>query len=387
MKRVIAPILAMILVLSACTPKPTESSDPLADWIINARLDAEETAAELYAAALNEGMLVVNSTSTRMFDVAESFEREYPGLIVKVEHLREEELYDKLLNNYETGDFAVDVVVSADGRGIMSNELLPKNVVIKYVPYDIKDNILPGNNEDLLMLAGEAAMFSYNERHYPEPPVSNWWELTEEKWRGMIYAPNPARSTTTLAFFATVIEYSDLMAQAYEDLYGRPLTLPDGENAGREFIRRLLNNGVILTNSSDETAEEIGMPGSSSPSIGIMISSKTRLREIGYEHLNQYDMEPFCGVYVPINMMLAGGSQNVSVAKLFIRWLLGEADGTGEGYRPYLQSGAWSVRSDVQDDTGVRMDELNLLHVDRHYLYENYDAVFSFWEELIEKRN
>ena len=387
MKRVIVPLLAMILMLSACTSQTTQPSDPLADWLINARLDAEETPEELYTAALNEGTLVVNSTSTRMFDVAESFEREYPGLIVRVEHLREEELYDKLLRNYETENFAVDVVVSADGRGILTNELLPRNIAVKYVPYDIEGKILPGNNGDLLMLAGEAAVFSYNEKFYPASPVNNWWELTEEKWRGMIYAPNPTRSMTTLAFFATVIENSGLMAQAYEDLYGQPLILPDGENAGREFIRRLLNNGVILKNSSDETAEEIGMPGSNSPAVGIMISSKTRLREIGYEHLNHYDMEPFCGVYVPINMMLAGGSQNTNAAKLFIRWLIGEADGMGEGYRPYLQSGAWTVRSDVRDDTGVRTDELDLLHVDRRYLYENYDAVFSFWEELIEKRN
>jgi iron(III) transport system substrate-binding protein len=256
--------------------------------------------------------------------------------------------------------------------------------VVKYVPYDIKDKILPGNNEDLLMLAGEAAVFSYNESYYPEPPISNWWELTEEKWRDMTYIPNPVRSMTTLAFFSTIIDNSDLMAQAYEDLYGRPLELPPGESAGREFVRRLMDNGVVRLNSSDEVAEVIGMPGSNSPAVGIMISSKTRLREIGYELINHYDMKPFCGVYTPINVMLAGGSRNINAAKLFIRWLLGETDGTGEGYRPYLQSGAWSVRSDVQDYTGVRLDELNLLDIDRRSLYENFNDVLAFWEELLE---
>ena len=375
-----------IFVLSGCAPQPSESADPLAGWLENAGLDAEETPEELYAAALKEDMLVVYSTSTRMLDVAESFERAYPGLIVRVEHIREGELYGRLVENYERGDYACDVVCSADGQGIMANDFLSKSIVVKYVPHDIKDKIISGNNEDLLMLAGEAAVFSYNEKYYPQPPVNNWWELTDEKWEGMIYIPNPARSMTTLAFFSTAIENSGLMAKAYEDLYGRLLELPAGENAGREFVRRFIENGVVILNSSDETAEEIGMPGSSSPNVGIMISSKTRLRDIGYEMVNHYDMKPFCGVYTPISVMLAGGAKSINAAKLYIRWLFGEADGTGEGYKPYLQSGAWSVRSDVMDDTGVRLEDLDLLYVNKGYLYENYESILSFWKELIEKR-
>jgi iron(III) transport system substrate-binding protein len=97
-------------------------------------------------------------------------------------------------------------------------------------------------------------------------------------------------------------------------------------------------------------------------------------------------MEPFCGVYAPGYISIAGGAKNMNAAKLFIRWILGEADGQGEGYRPYLQSGAWSVRSDVEDDTGVRPQELNLLRLDKTYQYENHDAFLVFWEELIEAR-
>jgi iron(III) transport system substrate-binding protein len=385
MKRVIALVLLVAVVFTGCAHNSdSETVSRLSDWLAGAELDVGKSPEELYAAALEEGVLVVYSTSTRMFDVAASFEREYPGLIVRVEHIREGELYDKLIENYETGSFAADVVVSADGRGVMSGDFLPRNIVVKYAPHDIRGKILPGNDEDLLVLAGEAAVFSYNELYYPEPPVSNWWELTEEKWRDMIYIPNPVRSMTTLAFFSTIIDNSDLMAQAYEDLFGMPLELPQGEGAGREFVRRLMDNGVVILNSSDEVAEVIGMPGSVSPAVGVMISSKTRLRDIGYEFINHYGMEPFCGVYTPINVMLAGGAQNINAARLFIRWLLGESDGQGEGYRPYLQSGAWSVRSDVQDYTGVRLFELNLLHTDRRSLYENFDAVLSFWEGLLE---
>ena len=139
------------------------------------------------------------------------------------------------------------------------------------------------------MLMGEASVLSYNENYYDEPPVGNWWELTEEKWRGLVYMPTPIRSMTTLAFFTMVIRNSDVMAEAYEDLYGEPLILPAGENAGREFIRRLMANGANVVNSSDEIAEAIGAQGSSSPNIGIMISSKTRIRTLGYIYARSAD--------------------------------------------------------------------------------------------------
>jgi iron(III) transport system substrate-binding protein len=384
MTRKLAILLALLSALTGCAK--AEPPDPLAGWLESASLNAEETPEQLYSAALNEDTLVVYSTSTRMMDVAKSFEKQYPGLTARVEHIREGELIDKLLLNYESGAFACDLALTADGQGIMLNEFFEKNIVNKYVPYDIAEKILPGNNGEMLYMAGEAAMFAYNDSLYPEPPVNNWWELTEEKWRGMVYMPNPSRSTTTLALFNMIIYHSDMMAKAYEDLYGEPLILPEGENAGREFVRRLMMNGANIVNSSDETAAEIGAPGSFSPRVGIMVSSKTRLREIGYEMENHYQMQPFCGVYTPISLMVAGGSKNINAAKLYVRWLLGEADGQGEGYAPYLKSGAWTVRSDVADETGVRSGELDLIQLDKQYLYHNREEFLEFWTELIEAR-
>jgi iron(III) transport system substrate-binding protein len=385
MKRLITLFLLFIFAMTGCTADDTQPDSPFAEWLENANLDAEETAEQLYAAALNEDMLIVYSTSTRVMDVAKSFEAEYPGLLVRVEHIREGELYDKLLESYEARDFFGDVIISADGAGIMTNELIPEGIAVKYVPYDIADKILPGNNEILLMLAGEASMLQYNDSYYSEPPVNNWWELTEEKWRGMVYMGNPVRSITTLAFLCNIVEYSDMMAQAYEGLYGYPLEVPPGENAGHVFIRRLVENDVVIVNSSDEVAETIGFPGSRSPSLGIAISSKTRLRGLGYEITNHFNMEPFAGMYTSGSVMMAGGARNVNAAKLFIRWILGEADGHGEGYKPYIQSGAWSVRSDVIDETGVRSNELNLLYTNRDYMYAHHESFIAFWERLLEE--
>lgn len=386
LKRLGVILLATSIFLSGCGREQVQQKDWLEDWLKEANLDAEETPETLYAAALKEDILVVHSTSTRMIEVGESFEKQYPGLTVKVDHMRAPDLCDKLLSDYESGDIQCDVISIADGTGTISREFVPKNIVVKYVPYDIEDLVLPGNNESLLAYVGEAGMFSYNENYYAESPIKNWWELTEEKWRGLVYMPNPMRSVTTLAFFCMIIENSDMMAKSYEDLYGQVLELPEGESAGRAFIRMLIENDAIIVNASDEMAEEIGRPGSHSPAVGIMVSSKIRLKDIGYEMVIDYDLEPFCGVYIPVNVMLVGGAKNINTAKLFIRWLLGETDGQGDGYKPFLKSGAWTVRSDVQDDTGVRSEDLDLLYLDYSYMYENQEAFLTFWEELIENR-
>ena len=380
MKNKAAFYLLFIVIFSGCTRQDAVKENPFAAWLVSASLDAEQTPQELYSAALNEDMLLVYSTSTRMMEVASSFEKQYPGLIVKVEHLREPELYETLAENYRTGIISGDIICSADGRGIMARNFLENYTAVKYVPYDIADKILPGNNEEFLMLAGEASVLCYNELFYSSAPVNNWWELTEEKWRGFVYLANPTRSMTTLAFFCTLIDNNEIMEKAYEDLYG--VKFPQGQNAGREFVRRLMANGAVIVNSSDEVAEITGAPGSVGPYIGIIISSKTRLREIGYKMINHYDMKPFAGVYTPITIMMNGGAKNINAAKLFIRWLLGETDGQGQGYKPYLQSGAWSVRSDIRDGTGIKSEDLNLLYLDRAHLYENYESFLVFWESL-----
>jgi len=68
MKRLIALFLLAALTLTGCTQNSAEPVNPLAEWLAAANLDAEETPKQLYAAALNEDMLVVYSTSTRSLD-------------------------------------------------------------------------------------------------------------------------------------------------------------------------------------------------------------------------------------------------------------------------------------------------------------------------------
>ena len=71
------------------------------------------------------------------------------------------------------------------------------------------------------------------------------------------------------------------------------------------------------------------------------------------------------------------GARNVNAAKLFIRWILGEADGKGEGYKPYFKSGAWSMRTDVADESIIPMESLKLWNLDSDYVYEHKEEMLA----------
>ena len=177
-------------------------------------------------------------------------------------------------------------------------------------------------NDQYLSVAAEAIVIGYNTAFHDEPPVSNWWALTDTEWQGKVYAPNPAKSVTTLSAMAMLQKYESLLEQAYFDHYGVPFSGQSGEGAAKTFIRKLLENGLHIVNSSDETAEAIGAPGTTEDNLGIIVSSKIRLTDIGYTFANIYDAAPFGGFINPVNIMVAGGSKNINAANLFILWII-----------------------------------------------------------------
>ena len=125
--------------------------------------------------------------------------------------------------------------------------------------------------------------------------------------------------------------------------------------------------------------EAVGAPGTTEARVGIVISSKMRYNDIGYNLTPVEDIAGFDGVFVPNSIMIAGGSKNVSAAKLFIRWVLGEAEGTGAGMQPFLQKGAFSVRGDVQGPWDGIIRQENLLVLDRAQMQAGQARFEELW--------
>ena len=372
--------LICLLFLSACQAAPIQEHK-LAAWLETAQLDAEETPQELYEKALSEDTLIIYSETSRVMDVAKTFMQEYPGLSVSVRDVRGNDIVDMLNENFDTENYACDIVLRNDNDGILSYDFIPRGVTYKYTPHDIAPHMLPGSDEETLLLMGEGIILIYNDEVYTEMPVTNWWELTEERWRGKVITANPLRSISGYAFFSTLMSRSDLMEQAYEMWFGIPYETVDGLDAGHYFLRSLVENGLILTNSSDEAIEQIGISNTHNNCLGIIISSKLRMRDIGFRIAPITGLAPFDGVYLPNSISIVGGAPNINTAKLFVRWIFGEADGQGEGYLPYLQNGAWSMRGDVQSLFALSRESLNLIDLDNGFAYENRAAFITIWED------
>lgn len=376
--------LIALLLLSSCgsaDPYAQQKNDMKA-WLTDAKLDAQETPEQLYKAALQESTLVIYSVTTRVLDVKKSFEAQYPGLTVEVLDIRASDLIETLKENYRQRQYACDTAICTDSDTALSRDLIPNGLLYKYVPYDIADKLLPGHNTDQLEFLGEGEQIFYNTEVYDAPPVTNWWQLTEPRFKGHIYVANPLRSEQVLALFITMVQKSDEMALAYRDLYGKDLDIPQGSNAGKVFLQKLIGNGLQYTNSSDEVVEVVGTPGQTDPPLGIMISSKVRMQDIGYKIAPIFNVQPSAGIYAPKSIMIAGGAKNVNAAKLFIRWILGEAGGSGEGYKPYLQNGTWSARGDIKSQTTITLEQADFWRLDKAYIAKNKDDITSYWLSL-----
>ncbi|WP_409969850.1 hypothetical protein RFF05_08080 [Bengtsoniella intestinalis] len=383
MKRMMALILACAC-LTGCSTTATLSpqEEYLNAWYEETDFSGTETIAELYEAALQEDTLVVYSITTRIYDVVESFQAEYPGLTVEIYDTRAQDLLVTLQEAYDNEDWFCDIVICSDDNGQQSTELAAIKMVNKYVPVDIEPYILPQCNDVLLNFVIEAEQLFYNPTVYDSCPIDNWWALTEPEWEGKIYMNSPLRSHPAYATVHAVIERSDEMAELYEAYFGEPLDIPEGSCAGEIFWEMLVANGLQFTTSSNELVEIIGGDVPTNDGMAFMISSKIRRSSIGLDVTPAYGVAPCDGVYSANSISIAGGSDSTATAKLFIRWLLGETDGTGEGLEAYQTDGTWSVRTDVTSQSEMELDEIEFWDNDKETVLAMEDEVLAFWATL-----
>ena len=383
-QKVLFGVVTFICLFAGCSAKKEYQTENMRRWLQEAKLEEKESAEELYQAALTEDTLVIYSVSSRAFEVKEQFEKEYPGLTVEIKDVRGEDIVNMLIKNYENEDYACDVVICSDCDGSLYKKLLEPGVVYSYLPWDIAPKMNERHASRELVFSGEALMMFYNTNVFSNQPIHNIWELTEEKYRGRIMLASPLSSFSSYGFCSSILSESDNIAKAYESYKGKTLTIPKGQCAGEVFLEKVKQN-IVFTNSSDEVLEGVGGKGNEDMWIGIMVSSKMRYQELGYHFSPIYQLDPFAAVYTPNSVTIAGGARNVNTAKLFIRYLVGEASGDGEGLKPFNTVGAWSTRIDVEDGNEVPISDIDMIDLDKNYLYENEDMLREFWKKVLKE--
>ena len=350
-------------------------------WLKNADLSADETKEELYEKAKKEDVLIIYTVSTRVTKVKEAFEKEYPGLFVEVRDLRSPDLIEAVKANYESGKSECDVVLCNDNSGAFKETLVDTGIVVPYLPADIAAHMKEGVKEGIVSFVYETQMLFYNADRYESCPVDNLWALTDPRYKGKIYMPNPLRSFSTYAFCTAAFAHCEELEAAYRDYAGKELEIPEGYDAAMVFWEKISKN-IVFTNSSDEVVEALV---NQSADFGIMVSSKMRLQDVGYHLQPVYRLKPFTGCRTSFAVMIARNSNNINTAKLFIRFLLGEADGTGEGYKPFNLLGTWSAREDVEDGTPVGLEKIDLIVPDTDELIRRKNEMEKFWAEILKE--
>ncbi len=342
-------------------------------------VDAYESPEELYRKALKEDVLIVYTVTTRATATKESFEKAYPGLSVEIRDLRSPNLIEEVAANDAKNAQECDVVLCNDNSGDFKASLVDTGIVKPYLPSDIAVHMKDAGGDGVVSFLYEAELLFYNSSLYEECPIDNIWELTDPVWKGRIYMSNPLRSFSTYAFCASTFSHGKELLKAYLDYSGKEAEIPKGSSAAALFWTMLSDN-IIYTNSSDEVTEALA---SNKADFGIAVSSKLRMTEVGYPLAPVYHLNPFCGCKTTFAVMLARNPRSENCAKLFVRYLLGEADGKGDGYKPFCTLGTWSARNDVPDSNPVPWNDIDLITPDKDELIAQKSQMEDFWSALL----
>jgi iron(III) transport system substrate-binding protein len=370
-------------------------------WLQAAQLGPYQPETEdwdaIYEAAKGEGTVVFYSVTSMFPLIIEDFEKAYPGIDVEVYDMSGNEQVEKLTREQGAGIFDADVLLLSNATTVIM-ELLPQHLLWNYVPATIfgadMDHLV--NTSDVidaqylspLVNSFESKVVFYNYVTYPllllrPSPLTSLWDLTLPEWRQRVQMKDPMLAQETMNFIQMVVKYSDAMAAAYKDQFGEDLVLSPGiENAGYEWIKRLVANDIVLTNSDGTAAKAVGAPGQENPPVtGSVASSKLRYNADGHgtNLAIAWDLEPMAGITKSNFALIANRSPHPNAAKLLIRVLMG-ASSAGDGFGMWDVPGVWSPRTDYTAPIGS-LDALqeSTWFIDTSWVYQYGTAVQDFW--------
>ena len=379
MKKFLAILLSLALLLSlAGTALAGEKED---QWAEANGLNLDEPMAELYEKAKAEGKVVIYTISSRTQKVANAFMEEYPGIEVEVYDISSGTLKDKFITEYESGIHTVDILHSKEQVGEYTFEIFGEGWLHNYQPDSIFGNV-PESYKTLTPLMVELNLWFYNTEVYDKCPITSWWDLTKEEWRGKVVYQDAQGNDAYCAPLTAMVQHADEMAADYEKVFGTPIVLAaDEPNAGYAFIKRFLANNPVMAKGSDEVIELVGAKGQTNPPVGYSSSVKLRKTSDGYAiNYGPETMNVSNGIPALNFVGIANECEHPNAAKLFIKYWLGGEDGLGNGYKPLVSLGSWSVRPENPTaDGNIALADIPLWDVDFEFIYNNIEDVRDYW--------
>ena len=399
----VAATVAVFVSTAATQATSQEMSAELTAWLetnaLGENAGAQEDWDDIVAKATAEGEVVIYSSSGRIAKLKDHFEALYPGITLTLFDLGSVKTIEKTVREQDAGIFQVDVITTGNS-GQVVYELLGKNRIFNYVPAAYRDRIPQENRDPLLIRVNEAIVFFYNTEANPDgPPVSNVWELTQEKFRGKVGIKNPMASGSSLMGLAALVQNPDEMAGAYKRLTGEDIVLSEGvQDAGYEFVKRMLDNDLVIFKSGSKLADAAGKAGQDDPLIAFTnMTYISRNDSKGNVNAIMKDLDPASKMIYPTFMSIAANAPNPNAAKVLIAYLLGNPDLNLDtklekpytegasfdmlwGLAPYHDAGSVSPRSDVPLPMGGEIwDEMKGWGIAAKFMWEEGPKLRDFW--------
>ncbi len=383
-KAVLVIVLLAFMVLGFGCSKKQETTEAAGEmsWAETVGVYDNQPTEELYEKAKEEGKVVIYSMSSRLNKVKETFEKQYPGVEVEVYDMRIAEILEKYQREYAADIHTADVLFIKDADGSVKKEFVNMGILHEYLPEDLVATADAAFQSGPYAPYFEMKQIFYNDEVYDKCPIDNWWDLTRPEYKGKIMMANPLQTASIMGIFIAMTRYPGEMEEAYKKEFGKDLVLDGTENAGYEFIKRLAANDLILTTSDGDIVKAVGAPGQTDPPFGLATSSK--MRKAGEKlRINVAEsLIPRMGTFDPALLYVADKAEHPYAAKLLIRWIGGESEGTGPGFAPFHVRGSWPSRGDVPPIQTQAFETLNLWPVDTDYNYQNMDNMRNYWLSL-----
>jgi len=418
MKKLLALVLALLMtaaLLAGCGAKKEEA--PAADGTAAAPEPINEkgatfvgpvyddwsdkTDAELYEMAKAEGgTIIIYGASSRLPKIATNFCKEYEGLEAEAYDLDSEEAKDKIRIEAETGNANADILQGSDVNGAMYYEFSPEGFLETYYPRDICEKIDPELLTYGMPFYTGLSTWYYNTASFPDGcPITNVWDFVDVNADGSqkydIICKNIGEEPSYLALFCTYIANADLMAEAYKEKFGTDVEYTydadalgfEANNAGYEWIYRLSQMKMTFDGDGDNIVEAVHLSDSDKPVLGLASAGKiTNRDENGYNIAWVTNIKPYTYQMNVNYLYMVNGSDNPAGARLFIRYLLGGADGQAKGLALQMKEGNWSIRSDyTYEGNPFGIAESGAIAPQIGAVYEMYPDAQDFWTYWLSK--
>lgn len=368
-KKVVCFILVLALFPFLLTAGGAKEAAPVAT------VGVEESWEEIVRKAKEEGVVTVYSTTSRVSDAAKNFEAKY-GIKVETHRLSEIEAISRLSQEGAAGVVGADLAILEDYPGLKML-LIEPGYVFNYIPPSAK--VLAPDEQNPLVFAHVSRIIGYNTEKYSSDPLQSIWDLTTPQWKGKVMIRDVAITGEHQNFLTELVRRSDELEADYENRFGTKLVLRE-KNAGYEFIRRLIENDIILRDSDTTICEAVGKKGQADPPIGfIYVYSKHRDAEAKDLAVTYSDkVQPFGGYYYNQYIQQIKGQKHPYAARLFTEFLM-----TQEGFSAWAKDlGFYSSNETLQgyeNDLPWSYWKTRLWTYDQQFAIENRSNILDVW--------